>query len=329
MIGLILTRRRALAALALAVPGARAAQGRPAGKVWRIGLVRGAAPPTAEVDAFRAALRDLGYVERENLVIETRWAEGREERLPSLVLDLVERGVDLLVASAPAATRAAKDATTTIPIVMVTVADPVGFGFVQSLARPGGNVTGLVFQHPELSGKRLELLKATVPTLARVAVLWNGANPYKAADMREVERAARAAGVTLHALPVKGADDLAGAFGAAKRARADALITLEDPFTVAHRGQIVELARAHVLPALYGRRVYVDAGGLMSYGPDPIEQYRRAATYVDRIFKGAKPGELPVEQPTQFELVINLRTARVLGLTIPPSLLLRADQVLE
>jgi putative ABC transport system substrate-binding protein len=183
--------------------------------------------------------------------------------------------------------------------------------------------------HPELSGKRLELLKAAVPKLSRLAVLWNGANPYKAADMKEVQTAADASGVTLQSLPVNGPEHLEGAFGAAKRERADALITLEDPFTIAHRARIVELARTHRLPALYGRRVYVDAGGLMSYGPDPIEQYRRAALYVDRILKGAKPADLPVEQPTKFEFVINLKTAKVLGLTMPPSLLARADQVIE
>jgi putative ABC transport system substrate-binding protein len=183
--------------------------------------------------------------------------------------------------------------------------------------------------HPELSGKRLELLKAAVPKLSRLAVLWNGANPYKVFDMREVQAAAAASGVTLQSLPVEGPNGFENAFDAAKGGRADALITLEDPFTIAHRARIVELAHMHRLPALYGRRVYVDAGGLMSYGPNPIEQYRRAATYVDRIFKGTNPADLPVEQPTKFDLVINRKTATALGLTLSPSLLARADQMIE
>jgi putative tryptophan/tyrosine transport system substrate-binding protein len=306
-----------------------AAPAQQAGMPWRIGVVRGSAPPPAELEALRHGLRERGYVEGRNLVIETRWADDREERLPALVAELLSLKVDLIVASAPAATRAAKDATTTTPIVMVTVADPLAFGFVESLARPGGNVTGLVFMHPELSGKRLELLRAAVPRLSRLAVVWNGANPYKAADMKEVQAAADASGVSLQSLPVADSRALDGAFDAAKAGRAEALITLEDPFTIAHRARIVALASAHRLPALYGRRVYVDAGGLMSYGPDPIEQYRRAAVYVDRILKGAKPRDLPVEQPTKFDLVINLRTARALGVTIPPSLVVRADRVIE
>ena len=323
--------RRAFLALAtgglLAAP--LAAEAQQAEKVYRIGLVRGSAPPPPEVEAFRQALRALGYIEGQNLILETRWADGKEERLPALVAELIRLHVDLIVSSAPAATRAAKEATTTIPIVMVTVADPLAFGFVRSLAHPGGNITGFVFMHPELSGKRLELLRAAVPGLSRLAVLWNHANPYKAADMREVQAAADVSGVSLHSLPVDDPTELEGAFRAARQARADALVTLEDPFTIAHRERIVELARAYKLPALYGRKVYVDGGGLMSYGPDPIEQYRRAAIYVDRILRGVKPADLPVEQPTKFELVINLKTAKALGLTIPPSLLQRADQVIE
>ena len=312
--------------VALVAPFAAGAQ---TGKVWRIGLVRGSAPPAAEIEAFRHSLRDLGYVEGQNVIIEARWADGQEQRLPALVAELIRLNVDAIVSSAPAATRTAKEATAKIPIVMITVADPVAFGFVQSLARPGSNVTGLAFMHPELSGKRLELLKAAVPKLSRLAVLWNGANPYKAVDMKEVQAAAGASGVHLESLPVEQPQDFEGAFGAARQRRADALITLEDPFTIAHRARIVELARIHRLPALYGRRVYVDDGGLMSYGPDPMEQYRRAAVYLDKIFKGAKPSDLPVEQPTKFELVINLKTAKALGLTIPPSLLARTDQLIE
>jgi putative ABC transport system substrate-binding protein len=306
-----------------------AAEGQPAGKAWRIGFVRGSAPPAAEVEAFRQGLRELGYVEGKNLDILFRWAEGRDERLPSLVAELIQLNVDLIVSSAPAATRAAKEATTTIPIVMVTVADPVAFGFVRSLARPGGNITGFAFQHPELSGKRLALLKETIPKLSRVAVLWNADNPYKAVDMKEVEAAAAGLGVMLQSLAVRGVDGFDSAFEAARHGRAGCIITLEDPFTITHRARIVELARKHRLPALYGRRLYVDAGGLMSYGPDPIDQYRRAAIYVDRILNGTKPSDLPVEQPTKFELAVNLKAAKALGLTIPPSLLARADQVIE
>jgi putative ABC transport system substrate-binding protein len=327
---MMILRTALVAVLTLGILAAPlAVEAQPAGKMWRIGFLRGSAPPKSEIEAFRQGLRELGYVEGKNLVIEYRWAEGKEERLPSLAAELMLLNVDLILSSAPAATRAAKEATTTIPIVMVTVADPVAFGFVRSLARPGGNVTGFAFQHPELSGKRLALLKEAIPKLSRLAVLWNGAKPYKAVDMKEVQAAADTSGVTLQSLPVDGPQDLERAFGAAKQGRADALITLEDPFTIAHRVRIVELTRTHQLPALYGRRVYVDAGGLMSYGPDPIEQYRRAAIYVDRIFKGAKPADLPVEQPTRFELVINVRTAKALGLTLPPSLILRADQAIE
>jgi putative ABC transport system substrate-binding protein len=327
-----MTIARAALAAALAVGLLAAPLGagtQPAGRAWRIGVVRGSAPPAAEIEAFRQGLRELGYVEGRNLEILFRWAEGRDERLPALVAELVRLNVDLIVSSAPAATRAAQEATTTIPIVMVTVADPVAFGFARSLARPGGNITGFAFQHPELSGKRLALLKEAIPKLSRVAVLWNADNPYKAADMREVEAAAAGAGVMLLSLAVRGAEGFGGAFEAARHGQAGCLITLEDPFTIAHRARIVELARKHRLPALYGRRVYVDAGGLMSYGPDPLDQYRRAAIYVDRILKGARPGDLPVEQPTKFELAINLKTARALGLTIPPAVLLRADAVIE
>jgi ABC-type uncharacterized transport system substrate-binding protein len=322
-------RRAFLAGAAALLAAPLAGEAQPAGKVWRIGFVRGSAPPAAEIEAFRQGLRELGYVEGKNIGILFRWAEGRDERLPALVADLIRLNVDLIVSSAPAATRAAKEATTTIPIVMVTVADPVAFGFVRSLAHPGGNVTGFAFQHPELSGKRLALLKEMMPKLSRVAVLWNADNPYKAFDMKEVEAAAQASGVMLLSLPVRGVDGLDSAFDTARHGSAGCLITLEDPFTIAHQARIVELAQRYRLPALYGRRIYVDAGGLMSYGPDPIDQYRRAAIHVDKILKGVKPSDLPVEQPTKFELVINLKTAKALGLTIPSSLLLQADQVIE
>ena len=300
-----------------------------AANVYRIGYVRAEASPAADIKAFREGLREHGYVEGRNVVIEYRWADGNEERLHSLVAELLRLKVDLIVTSAPAATRVAKEATTTIPIVMVLVADPVAFGFVASLARPGGNVTGFAYLLPEISGKRLELLKETVPQLSRVAVLWNAANPYKSVDLKEVEAVANALKVRIDAFPVREPKDFDNAFKGAVAGHAGGLITLEDPFTIAHRAQIVGLALRHKLPAVYAVRPFVDAGGLMSYGPDRADQNRRAAAFVDKILKGAKPAELPVERPTKFELVINMKTAKALGITIPPSLLLRADRVLE
>jgi len=306
-----------------------AAEAQQAGKVPRIAYIRAEAPPAADVEAFRQGLREHGYVEGKNIVVEYRWADGNDQRLRAIVADLIRVKVDLIVASAPAAARAAKEATTTIPIVMVLVADPVAFGFVASLARPGGNVTGFAFLLPELSGKRLQLLKDAIPRLSRVAVLWNAANPYKAFDLKEVQAVAEALRVAVETLPVRGPDDFAHAFETAVASGAGGLITLDDPFTIAHRTRIVSLALKYRLPALYGVRPFADAGGLMSYGPDRVDQNRRAATYVDKILRGAKPADLPVEQPTKFELVINLKTAKALELTISPSLLGRADQVIE
>lgn len=311
----------------LAAPLTTEAQ--PAAKVYRIGYVRAETPPPVDIEAFRQGLREYGYVEGTNVVIEYRWADGNEERLRSLVAELIRLKVDLIVASAPAATRVAKEATTTIPIVMVLVADPVAFGFVASLARPGGNVTGFAFLLPEVSGKRLDLLKEAIPELSRVAVLWNAANPYKPFDLKEVQAVADTLRVAVHTFPVREPNDFDEAFKAAAKSGAGGLITLEDPFTIAHRARIVALALRHRLPAVYAVRPFVDAGGLMSYGPDRADQNRRAATFVDRILKGARPADLPVEQPTKFDLVINMKTAKALGIRIPPSLLLRADQVLE
>lgn len=305
------------------------AKAQPAAKVYRIGYVRAETPPPVDIEAFRQGLREHGYVEGKNVVIEYRWADGNEEKLRSLVAELIRLKVDLIVASAPAATRVAKEATTTIPIVMVLVADPVAFGFVASLARPGGNVTGFAFLLPEISGKRLDLLKEAIPKLSRVAVLWNAANPYKPVDLKEVQAAADALRVAVHTFPVREPNDFDEAFKAAVKSRVGGLITLEDPFTIAHRARIVDLALRHRLPAVYAVRPFVEAGGLMSYGPDRADQNRRAATFVDKILKGARPADLPVERPTKFELVINMKTAKATGITIPPSLLLRADQVLE
>ena len=310
----------------LAAPAPAEAQ--PTGKVYRIGyLAMFPAPPGRE--AFLQGLRDLGWIEGQNITIEYRYAHGRLEQLLDLVAELVRLKVDLIVAVSPQPVQAAKEATTTVPIVMVAVADPVTYGFVTSLARPGGNITGVSLLLPELSAKRLELLREMVPKLSRAAVLWNAANPFRALDLKVAQAGARALGVTLQSLEVRGPDDFDRAFEAASRERARALITLEDPLTFTHRTRIVGLAAKHRLPAIYGLREYVDAGGLMSYAPILLDNFRRAATYVDKILKGTKPADLPVEQPMKFELVINMRTAKAIGLKIPQSLLLRADQVIQ
>jgi len=299
------------------------------GKVYRIGYLRAEKPPAGDVNAFRQGLREHGYVEGENIIVEYRWADGNEEKLRSLVAELIGLKLDLIVTSAPAATRAAIEGTKTIPIVMVLVADPVSFGFVPSLARPGGNVTGFAYLLPELSGKRLEVLRDAAPGISRVAVLWNAANPYKAHDLEHVQAVARALSITVHTMPVHRPEEFDDAFNAAVEARVQGLLTLEDPFTIAHRKRITDLALMHRLPAVYAVRPFVDAGGLMSYGPDRNDQSRLAATYVDRILRGAHPADLPVQQPTHFKLIVNLKTARAIGLTLPPSIMVRADQVIH
>ena len=281
------------------------------------------------VGSFRQGLREFGYVEGRNILIKYRWAEGRFDRLPGLAADLVRTRVDVIAALAIPAALAAKSATTTIPIVMVGVTQPVESGLVTSLAQPGGNITGLSSFSAELSAKRLELLKEFVPGLNRVAVLWNPGNPGKAADWREVQVAARALGVTVQSREVRSRDEFEKTFNVISKDRPDALFALGDPLILDQRGRIVAFAAKNRLPAIYEHRVYADAGGLVAYGPDVRELYRRAAIYVDKILKGAKPADLPVEQPTKFELVINMKTAKALGLTIPPSLLLRVDQVIE
>jgi len=309
-----------------------AAEAQPVAKVPRIGYL--ALNPTANPhlhEAFRQGLRDLGYVEGRNVVIESRDAEGKPERLPALAAELVALKVDVLVAQPTVAALAAKQATRTLPIVF-PVADPVSSGLVTSLARPGGNLTGLSILAPEMVGKGLELLKQAVPGVSRVAVLWDpGAFPERTAkDMRkEVEVAARALGVRLQFIEARGPDDFDRAFSEMTRARAGALTVLGGSMLFSERKRLVDLAAKNRLPAVYPWREGVDAGGLMAYGPNVADLFRRAATYVDKILKGAKPGDLPIEQPTKFELVINLKTAKALGLTIPRSLLQRADQVIE
>jgi ABC-type uncharacterized transport system substrate-binding protein len=284
----------------------------------------------ARTEAFREGLRELGYVEGKNILIEYRYAEGKFDRLPVLAAELVRLKIDIIVTTGPIVTRAAKEATSTIPIVMTNEGDPVGTGFVASLARPGGNITGLSTLAPELSGKRLELLKEIIPQLSRVAVFGTSTLPDNAQRLREVELAATAFGVKLQYLDVLGPKDIETAFRAAVKGRADAMLwQVAGGVANAHRTQILELAVKSRLPAIYHNSAYVDAGGLMTYSPSATDLDRRAATYVDKILKGAKPADLPVEQPKKFEFIINLKTAKQIGLTIPPNVLARADKVIR
>jgi putative ABC transport system substrate-binding protein len=329
----VVTRRAFLGTLTGSLLTARlAAQGQQAGKVPRIGYL--ALNPAANPhlhEAFRQGLRDLGYVEGRNVVIEYRDAEGKPERLPALAAELVALKVDVLVAQPTVAALAAKQATRTLPIVF-PVAEPVTSGLVTTLARPGGNITGLSSLAPEMAGKGLELLNQAVPEVSRVAVLWDpGAFPEGTTKelRKEVEVAARRLGVRLQFIEARGPEDFDRAFSEMTRARAGALIVLGGSMFFSQRRRLVGLAAKNGLPVVYPARESVEAGGLMAYGPSVPDLFRRAATYVDKILKGAKPGDLPVEQPTKFELVINLKTATALGLTIPPSLLQRADQVIE
>jgi putative ABC transport system substrate-binding protein len=304
-----------------------AADGQRAGKIPRIGVLRPGSPPDPLVEAFRQGLRELGYAEGHNISIEYRWAEGRDERLPALVADLVRHDVDVIVAAGSLALLARR-ATTTIPIVMPVSSNPVGAGLVASLARPGGNVTGLSFLAEELPGKWMELLKEVLPGVSRVAVLWDPAT--EAGHLKVSEGAARTLGVRLHPLKAQRSEDLRAAFAGAQKDRAEALIVLLSPFFYVQRTRLVELAARHRLPTMYFQREFVvESGGLMSYGPNLRDLFRRAAAYVDKVLKGAKPADLPIEQPTKFELVINRKVVRTLGLTIPPSVLARADEIIE
>ena len=300
-------------------------------KVPRIGFLSAVSPSTisARVAAFRQGLRELGYVEGKNIFIEWRFAEGKSDRLPSLAAELVRLKVDVIVAEAPTSTRSAKQATVTIPIVMMFDDDPVGSGFVASLARPGGNITGLSTLSPEISGKQLELLKEIVPKLSRVGVLGDVTRPGIPQALREINVAADAFRVQVQYLEVRGSKDIEIAFRAASQEHADAVLVLGSPVLNSQRKQVVELAVKSRLPAIYARREAVEDGGLMSYGVSIADLSRRAATYVDEILKGAKPGDLPIEQPTKFELVINLKTAKQIGLTIRPNVLARADRVIK
>jgi putative ABC transport system substrate-binding protein len=302
-------------------------------KVPRIGVVWGISEPKTPVpvvEAFRQGLRDLGYIEGKNILVEHRYAEGNLDRIPNLVAELVQLKVDVLVSPALPAIRAAKQATKTIPIVMLSNVDPVATGIVDSLARPGGNITGLARFTTELSGKRLELLKEMVPGISRVGVLWEAVDPAAATGFKEYEAAARALKIQLLSLEARGPNaDLEGAFQAAATGRANALITVRNPLLLRYPKRIADLAIKNRLPSMCEGSDFVEAGGLVSYTSSDADNFRRAATYVDKILKGAKPGDLPVEQPTKFELVINLKTAKQIGLTIPPNVLARADKVIK
>jgi len=325
-------RRTFLGAVACGILAApHAAEAQQAKKVWRIGFLSSGwpAPGQPTVAAIREGLRERGWVEGQNIIIEYRWAEGSVERLSALAAELVALKVDLIVTSSTPAALAAKRATTQIPIVFGMVSDPVSSGLVASLARPGGNATGWSNILPEMIGKLLGLIREAVPRASRIAVLGDPTNPGKVLELKAIREQARTLGVTIQSVDVPTPGTLDAAFSAMASARPDALITLVDGVTLPHRGRVVEFAAKHRIPAIYQVREFTDAGGLMSYGLNRLSMDRRSGLYVDKILRGAKPADLPVEQPTTFEFVINLKTAKALGLTIPPSLLGRADQVIE
>jgi ABC-type uncharacterized transport system substrate-binding protein len=317
-------------ALTFAFGGAVATAQQPT-KIPQIGYLTAASRSTipARIEAFRQGMRELGYVEDKNIVIEWRFGERKEDRLPALAAELVRLKVDVIVTGGPISTRRAKEATVSIPIVMAQDTDPVGSGFVASLARPGGNITGLATLAPEISGKRLELLKEVVPRLSRVVVLGSSTEPANAQSLKETELAAGALGVKLQHVDVLAPKDIETAFRAASKGRADAVLVLASSVANSQRTQIAELAVKNRLPAVYYQTEFVEDGGLMSYGVSFTDLFRRTATYVDKILKGAKPADLPVEQPIKFEFIINLKAAKQIGLTIPPNVLARADKVIR
>jgi len=330
----MITRRKlliAVSACALTAPFGSIAQ--QTGKVWRVGYLSQRTRPDSfdshQFGAFMRGMRELGYVEGKNLVIEWRFAENKVERLPDLAAELVRSKVDVIVTQALSATTAAQKATPTIPIVMASGGDPVPFGLAKSLARPGGNVTGFSNIISDLSPKLLELLRGMVPKLSRVAVMVNPDNPGNFRNLESVQAAAQRSGLQIIAAQARTQQEIENAFSMMARENAGALIVGANPFFNQQIHQIVELGTSHRLPFIASSREYTEAGGLMSYGPDPAENHRLAATYVDKIFKGANPGELPIQQPTKFELFFNRKTAKALGLTIPQSLLISADKVIE
>jgi putative ABC transport system substrate-binding protein len=307
------------------------ARAQPPGKVWRIGyLDQGSAARNGPyLEAFRHGLRDLGWIEGKNITIEARFAEGKTEQLPALAVELVRGKVDLMATASTPAALAAKQATSSIPIVIGFVADPVGSGLVRSLARPGGNITGWTHQGLELRGKYLELIKEAVPDATRFGVLWNPANPVHRLSMGTIEAAARRLKVELFPVGAQEPEELESAFSALAARRVEALVVFPDGMFIAQTPLIVGLAARRHLPAIYGVREYAEAGGLMTYGTNLLDMFRLSASFVDKILKGARPADLPVEQPTKFELIVNLKTASALGLTIPSSVLQRADKVIQ
>ena len=300
-------------------------------KVPRLGVISGGSASTDAHyhQAFLQGLSELGYVKDKTVLIEYRYAEGNRTRFSEFASEMVRLRADVIVVGGATGVRQAKNATSTIPIVMSNVSDPVALGFVKSLARPGGNITGLSTQAPELSGKRLEVVKEILPKISRLAVLWQPGGPGSALRAKETETTARAMGIKTQVIEVKGADEFDRAFAEIRKFRAEALIPLRSPLIGSHLHKIVELALTSRLPVMHDEREFVEAGGLMFYGPDYVDLFRRAANFVDKILKGSKPADLPVEQPTKFELMINLKTAKAIGLAIPPNVLARADKVIK
>jgi putative ABC transport system substrate-binding protein len=322
-------RRAFVSAISLALIAPVIARAQTDTKVYRVGILHGRSAGDANVAAFLQGMRDLGYREGDNARFEFRWAEGRPERLPGLASELVAQRVDVIFTATTTGALAAKGATSTIPIVFVAVADPVGTGVVANLAHPPGNITGFAHIGSDLSGKILELLKETLPGATRVAVIAPVGNPAVAVSLRNTEKGATSLGLRLQVVSVRSAADFGPAFLQIRRDRPDALYAVLDTLTVSHGRDIAEFASRYKVPSIYGLAEFVDAGGLMSYGTDFPAMYRRAATYVHKILRGAKPRDLPVEQPIKFELVINMRTAKALGITVPQSVLFRADRVIE
>jgi putative ABC transport system substrate-binding protein len=324
-------RRDFLKGLATFLAAPLAAEAQPTGKLYRIGFLGNstAALEANLVGPFREGLRDLGYVEGQNIVIEYRWAEGKYERFPALISEMLARKVEVIVTAGTPASLAVKKATNSIPLVMVAVGDPVGSGLVASLARPGGNLTGLVSIAPDLEGKRLELLTEVIPKLSQVAFLLNPANAFHVTSEKEARAAAKALRLKVEFVAVRAESEFDRAFQAISSQRPGALVMLADRLFLHHRARIVDFAARYRLPTVYAYTELVEAGGLMSFGPSYPGMHRRAAYFVDRILKGVKPGDLPMEQPTKFDLVINLKTAKALGLTIPQSVLLRATELIQ
>jgi putative ABC transport system substrate-binding protein len=324
-------RRFLLTSLAGVLAAPRAVEAQQAGKVYRIGFLGNSTPALEAnlVGRFREGLRDLDYVEGLNVLIEYRWAEGQYERFTALIAELIALKVEVIVTAGTPASLAVKKATTSTPLVMVAVGDPVATGLVASLARPGGNITGLTSIAEEMEGKRLELLREVAPKVSHIAVLWNAGSPIQVIQEREMQAAIRVVGMKMLSLGVRTAEQIEDAFATMVRERPGALFVLADRLFLHHRTRIMDFTAQHRLPGVHAYRELVEAGGLMSFGPSYAGMHRRAAYFVDRILRGAKPADLPVERPSKFELVINLKTAKVLGLTIPQSLLQRADQVIE